>query len=284
MTGESHLENALGAGGGSDSGESHIANCLTGIRNGQTAGESHIQACQVNPLLLPPLLPDLLHWFDFADPTVLFQDAAGIVPIVAGQDIIRVNNKGTDGTPIIDAFPPGPIWTLGLVNGLAGAVNTGNFTAMQQSSWGGAGGTSMVFGLVRANDIVTSSTGVFFQQSSGGEILLLRDTVGNPGDWAVSIGGIPSFTSTTRSLVLNEWNYVYGGEDNVGTITYRASGAAKQTMAGVFSGPGASATVGLSGGRTDLIEILCYGRGLTAAEQSLVTAYLDARAGATLPF
>ena len=241
------------------------------------------------PPPVPPLLSDLLHWFDFADISVLWQDAAGTIPIVPGQDVIRVDNKGTDGTPLIEAFPPGGIWTLALVNGLAGLVNNTNFSASQQTGWLGAGGAvaSMAFSWGRRTDnLVNVSTGVMWQQSGGGGDDQLRgdSVVFPPGDWAVAVNGIPTPTSTTRAIVNNEWNWIYQGADNLGVITYRASGSPKQT-AGGYGGPsGPPSTMSWGLPRGEQIEILVYGRGLTAAEQSLVTAYFDARAGATLPF
>lgn len=239
--------------------------------------------------LAPPLLGDLVHWFDFSDASVNWQDAAGTVPIVAGQDVVRTDNKGTDGTPLIEAFPPGGTWTLGLVNGLAGIVNGTNFSASQQTGWlGGAGGGvgQMHFAWGRRTDaLANSSTGLGWQFSGGGGDHQLRaDNAVLPGDWAVAVTGIPTPTSTTRAIINNEWNWVYGGVDSGGTITYRASGSPKQTMAGVYGVSGPPATMSWGFPRGDTIEILMYGRGLSSAEQSLVTAYFDARAGATLPF
>lgn len=55
---------------------------------------------------LPPDLSNLLHWFDFTDLTQMFTDTAGTMPVVfTGDDISRINNKGSDGTPLLQAAP-----------------------------------------------------------------------------------------------------------------------------------------------------------------------------------
>lgn len=241
----------------------------------------------VGPVVpVPPLLPDLLHWFDFSDQSVLWQDAAGTVPIVAGTDVIRVDNKGTDGTPLIDAFPPGPIWTLNLVNGLAGAKHTANFSPMQQTGWLGAGGASgqVNFGWGR-REALGPSTGVFWQMSGGGGADSLRaDDAALPQDWAGNVAGLPIPTTTGKSFVLDEWDWVYFGVDNTLTQIRRAGGVAEISGGGVYAPPGAPSTVSLGMPAGELIEVLVYGRGLTPAEVLLVIAYMDARAGKIMPF
>ncbi len=54
--------------------------------------------------VLPPGAP--LHWFDFSDLTQMFTDTAGTMPVVNNGDLIaRINNKGTDGTALIQTTP-----------------------------------------------------------------------------------------------------------------------------------------------------------------------------------
>ena len=53
--------------------------------------------------LPPPFISDLQHWWDFTDASQVFQDVGGITPSGDGDPILRVNNKGYDGQPLIDA-------------------------------------------------------------------------------------------------------------------------------------------------------------------------------------
>jgi hypothetical protein len=236
---------------------------------------------------VPPLLADLLHWFDFSDATQLWQDGAGTVPIVAGTDVIRVDNKGTDGTPLIDAFPPGPIWTLDLVNGLAGAKHTTNFSPMQQAGWLGAGGAGgqVNFGWGR-REALGPSTGLFWQQSGGGgdDQLRVDDGAIPAGEWAVATAGLGVPTGTGKPMVLDEWDWVYVGVDNTLNQIYRAGGVAEQSGGGAYAPPGSPSSASLGMPQGELIEVLVYGRGLTPAEVQLVIDYMNARAGNVMPF
>lgn len=63
----------------------------------------------------PPEQGNLLHWFDFTDLSTLFQDAAGLIPAVLQSDPVgRVDNKGTDGTPLVQVADDDARWILDL--------------------------------------------------------------------------------------------------------------------------------------------------------------------------
>lgn len=74
----------------------------------------------VDRLTLPPGPPSnsLIHWFDFADEQTVYQDVAGTQPAQDGDPIRRVNNKGSDPTPLTSASDAtSPTFHQGVVNG-----------------------------------------------------------------------------------------------------------------------------------------------------------------------
>jgi hypothetical protein len=72
-----------------------------------------------------PVAATLIHWFDFADPSQVFADTAGTIAAVPGDKLARVNNKGTNGTPLIESVATSqPWWRDAVLNGL-NAVEVG---------------------------------------------------------------------------------------------------------------------------------------------------------------
>ncbi len=70
-----------------------------------------------------PAPENIVHRFDFSDTSTLWRDAAGTLPVTASGDaILRVDNKGFDGTALLQSNGSSlaPIWTndTGAINGL----------------------------------------------------------------------------------------------------------------------------------------------------------------------
>jgi len=68
------------------------------------------------PPTVPPLLAELIHWYDFDDLSTLWQDLAGTIPITTpGQSIQRIDDKGLFNTELIDASAGqfrSPFWQI----------------------------------------------------------------------------------------------------------------------------------------------------------------------------
>ncbi len=78
-----------------------------------------------------PQPENIVHRFDFSDTSTLWRDTAGTLPVTASGDaILRVDNKGFDGTALLQSNGSSlaPIWTddVGAINGLGvGDFNAG---------------------------------------------------------------------------------------------------------------------------------------------------------------
>ncbi len=244
------------------------------------------------PAPMPPQLPDVLHWFDFTDVSTLWQDAAGTIPIAAGTDVIRVDNKGSDPTPVIDAFPPGPIWNPGIINGLGAANNTaaGFPASLQETLWGGGSGVAgiEVFAVARQRALGTTFPGNLVHLSGGGGVFGVEsDEISLPMDqWAGNLTGSPQPTGTGRPLNLGEWVWVNAGNTTgAGPNHFQASGSSLVTSAGIFTWPvpgsGTMTLAQLFMG--DIAEVLVYDVGMSVAQRAAVAAYFAAKYGATFP-
>lgn len=240
-------------------------------------------ATLVPPVPQPPLLPDLFHWYDFTDPTVLWQDVAGTIPIVAGQDILRVDDKGTEGTVVLDDFPPGPVWQLNLLNGYPGTINAAGFPAnLQDAGWGGASppGVGVTIFSVGREDYISGVAPSNHYLQAGGPGVMGVEADPTLVQWAANLSGAPQPTGSGRAITLGEWvwNMGRGGPTN----TYETSGTPPVFVVGPYTQP-AGGTITLGQAKGSVMEVLVYGRELTGPEVLLVAAYFDAKYG-VLPF
>lgn len=235
------------------------------------------------PQTFLPLLPDLFHWYDFTDPSVLWQDTAGTIPIVAGQDILRVDDKGTEGTPILDDFPPGPVWELDLLNGHAGTLSVAGFPPnLQDALYAGASppGPGVTIFSVGREGYVSGFTPSNHYLQAGGPGVMGSEADPSLVEWAGNLTGSPQPTGSGRAITLDEWvwNMVRGGPTN----TFETSGTAPVFNVGPFTSPIAG-TITLGQAKGSVMEVLVYGRELSAAEQAQVVGYLDEKYG-VLPY
>lgn len=236
-------------------------------------------ATLVPPVPQPPLLPDLFHWFDFTDATVLWQDTAGTIPIADGQGILRVDNKGTEGTPVLDDFPAGPRWQPDLLNGYHGTLVSSGFPAnLQDAGWLGAsppGAGVTIFSVGRENYVSGVTPSNHFLQAGGPGVMGVE---ADPGlvQWAGNLSGAPQPTGSGRAITLGEWvwNMARGGPTN----TFETSGTPPVFVLGPYTQP-AGGTITLGQAKGSVMEVLVYGRELTGPEVLLVAAYFDAKYG-----
>ena len=221
----------------------------------------------------PPSLATLQHWFDFTDAATMFTDVAGTVPVAISGDLIRhMVNKGTNGTPIIQA---GAAMTYepGVVNGLSVGrwLTTEDINATIAAA-GGAGWT--MAGVTRRNSgDPVAGTEAFFDW--GASNMRFVGQVGTA--FHISFG---TFT-TGVAAASTEWVGMYFGGDVVDSFA-RQSGAAE-----IVTGATSGATVG-AGSLLKVGEVigafpgesgekLVYSGKLTPAERLALFAYFDGK-------
>ena len=235
----------------------------------------------------PPLPANLLHWFDATDSTQVFSDTAGLIPAVDGAQALRVNNKGTDGTAIIDSFPAGPIYRVDVIMGptgitYSGVRNTAGFpSSLQNSAW--TGQPSGVSGIHMAAFARKTYDGAFtnnlWNLSSGGGVVGLRaDNATFANEWAGTMSNNPQPSSSLAPVVLDKWSWVEVGNQGAASY-YRAAGFPEVLLAGAFVAPTVGGAPTLFQMYGEVTEVLIYDRGLTQPERDLVTAYFDAKYG-----
>ena len=231
------------------------------------------------PALAPPSLPNLQHWFDMTDGTTQWQNSAGTIPAVNGQDIDRIDNKGTDGQPLIDTLGGRPFYTLGLINGLSGwddGGGSGQLTTIMTNG-GSVNGISWA-GVVRRDSSLAQ--GMF---SWNGPTRVLRAvTLGN---WEAFVSPPPTVQDSNKLVVINEWVWAYFSQDSLGNWKFRVSGAAEVTGTNAPfapNTPGNSLT--LSAGPTGkMAEWLIWDKGLSSIELTALVDYFNTKFG-VMPF
>lgn len=239
----------------------------------------------VLPVTPQPLkIEDLVHWFDFTDLTTLWQNAAGTVPVVAGTDIERVDDKGYAGADFIDSFPPGPVWQPSLINGLGGTEQLAGFPAnLQNAAYPNDADTQFVQAVVRALYSGAAANNIYLSSAAPGVLGIEADDTGS-GDWAGNVTNQPQPTSTGRPITLNEWVRVSAGQDGGGGDNiYSASGSPDVVLTGPATAPGTPSVATLAQLEGNVMEVLVYDEGMDADErQAQDDNYFNRRYG-TLP-
>jgi hypothetical protein len=248
-------------------------------------------------LLLPPVPSQLHSWFDLNDLSTLFQDIGGTVPVTGVSDPIGyIANKGVSGVDLPNTGTPATL-VVG-PNGTTAANFSAFGTAYTASQPGFAASSS---GLCMAiawrvnsqgtlvNNIMTLSHIAFQTDDSGPDHFMNAVRTH-------STGGGPVVLTTGAAVLVPVGDYQAG---------YYTSNPAVGSPAGdghryLAPGPGGvlndaidpaildivagsmSLFLGNGAWDFDLLEFLLYFRHLVPAEQSLLTAYFDAKHG-TLP-
>lgn len=287
MTGESHLEDALTASGGSGSGESHIKACLDGVGSGQTAGESHIQACLgAAPALLPPCFANLQHWWDFTDQTKVFADVAGTVGITDTAVIQRVDDKGSG---VSSGFGPqnlldaGSTMTWALAPGgsplpAARKLTPGTaFTSQVLSGAYGQFGQLTFAGVFRMRP---AASGDFFRLNSGPTDMNVGSGFGN---WTDD-HRVNAFRTSNKPVVTDEWVFMRW-TDGIITSFYklRVSGAAEVVQAQNLTTNGSNTPVELLKLPGEIAELLVFDKQFLDPDNVLLETYFITRYAGIFP-
>lgn len=289
MTGESHIEAAIAAAGGSGSGESHIKSCLEG-GGGSLAGESHIMACLAAAgALLPPDLGNLLYWFDVNDISTLFKDQAGTMPVTTDLDVFnRIDNKGSDTANVpflhdrmIGGNAP-PIYFATELGGKAAmGVKTGGLAWNMQVQVPGpstpvgpaAGITIAAVGRVNSTSFAANT-----RCGWGGNQFVDNDSDANitAGNWAGRLTSTVDIDSGVASPV-NIWNYEYLAQ--AGTdIRLRVGGSAEQTIVHAsYTAVNANQVISMNGFRSQWAEFLIWSGQLSLPDRILLSLYFDTK-------
>lgn len=260
-------------------------------------GDGHIVVDGVAPIppppTAPPALPNLQHWFDYSDGSVVFADLAGVVPITLGTNILRVNNKGYEVDPLLDnqsvsAFPD---WVLG-TNGRNVARNVGqshHIVTLNPASVNGSGVAGIFSWVAYKVDRISTNAGVAgsWQNFGGAAAMYGFRGDGVNGQHRASLG--TAFINA-KAIVLGEWVLTYTGNDTTNTGRYFVSGVLESTIAETYvqipPAPGGipGNTFTSAGPDGDTLMWGVYDRMLTPAEIGVLIAYIDNYLGTALPF
>jgi hypothetical protein len=234
------------------------------------------------PLLLPPALANLQHWFDFTDAATVFSDVAGTIPAFFNSDIRNVTNKGTDGQPMIDAGTV-PIYNTGAVNGLNVAGQAGsNFNSLGTTMLNGGNAAGMSFGIVCRRILTAVGTLAPFSWDGGSDFNLQGVTVPAIG-WRHRFTTGGGFINSNRLVTANEWIWYYGTIDAVGNYVAQVSGTAQVSGVTGYTPVGINQALNLAGHTGQDAENKLWDRALTPAELVQLIAYYDAKYG-VMPF
>lgn len=239
----------------------------------------------------PPFFANLQHWFDFDDPSTMFSDSAGLNQINPGEEILRIENKGSDGQPIIEASVAGnnhnPLYIPDALNGFGvahGPHSPANVPDLGVGNplWLSAGAPAGI-----AMFLVTrkSAPSPGFLTNSRWTSLAVSAQIGQESSTTWRGSYSPSGTvNTLKTIVNNEWTWHYLTVGPGGTLRIRASGAVEVTSPLVYaavSATGGPFNIALTKG--DTAELLIYDREFTPAELTTMIAYVDGKYG-VMPF
>lgn len=236
---------------------------------------------------LPPALPNLVHWVDPSDASTVWADALGTIPAVDGGTVLRIDNKGTDGTDLTGSFGS-PTYRAGILNG----ENVIEFSGARLEATPIFGRTISTLGYTIA--MVTRR-----QASHIGDSILWRWTppVGNPGPslrGKFSLNGnfhradlLPDETLIADPSVNNQWYLMYMSNDASGATDDAKFGSPGPEVAGPFGNAvdipnGSDVRFGTSSTQVQHGEAWIWDRPLTAAERAQLVAYVDQKYG-TMP-
>jgi hypothetical protein len=245
------------------------------------------------PPTSPPALPNLQHWFDYSDASVVFADLAGVVPITIGTNILRVNNKGFETDPLLDnqsvtAFPD---WELG-TNGKNVARNGGqghSIITLNPASVNGSGVAGIFSWMAYKVNAISTNSGIAGSWNNFGGATA---SYGVRGDGVTSQhrATVGTQFNNVKAIVTGEWVLAYTGNDTSNTGRYFVSGVAEVAVAETYVQippapggiPGNSFTSAGPDGDTLMWGV--YDRMLTPAEIALLIAFIDNELGTPLPF
>ena len=212
--------------------------------------------------LPPPFISDLQHWWDFTDASQVFQDVGGITPSGDGDPILRVNNKGYDGQPLIDAVSQLK-YTEDLLPGINVGTNIGLLpliTVLNNAL--STDGITVVL-IVRSQDSATVNP---LKWEFSGDISQIQADIDGSGNWEVQFD-LADERDTVKSVVPDELLSVYGAIKG-GSLDYKASGAPLQSGSSGYPVTDAGLTITVGDFTGNIAEVLIYDFKLSVAQQA----------------
>jgi len=212
--------------------------------------------------LPPPFISDLQHWWDFTDASQVFQDVGGITPSGDGDPILRVNNKGYDGQPLIDAASQ-LIYTEDLLPGINVGSNAGLLpliTVLNNAL--STDGITVVL-IVRSQDSATVNP---LKWEFSGDVSQIQADIDGSGNWEVQFD-LADERDTVKSVVPDELLSVYGAIKG-GSLDYKASGAPLQSGSSGYPVTDAGLTITVGDLTGNIAEVLIYDFKLSVSQQA----------------
>jgi hypothetical protein len=229
----------------------------------------------------PPAFSNLQLWFDVQSNDVTFGPLSTINGVISldGQNVREMNSRGTGAVAMIQngGNPPimrddgsGPNGTRFLEH-----IGTNVLISNPDPSYTG-GLTGYAFYVVcRANTIPLSA--VNRDAYKWVPTLLWGNNTGNA--WQVGFGSTARVT--LKSMVLNQWVYLYGTIDNA-TDAYVAKASGVAQISGTYNtynNPFVNADVQLGESSIDVVEAASYDRELTLLELTDLETYFNDKFG-----
>lgn len=183
------------------------------------------------PIPNHPVAPDkLCYWWDFTDPTQVFEDVAGLIPAVDGGDISYIGDKGRAGFSIAQNPSQNPTYNTAFVNGLNVAENAIAGFPIQEIDWGG-GLDGTVAGItvscaVRA-EFLGSVQNFWSMGPAVGNLFVLGLDGPGSGEWEMYWGAVGNSIESGKLGVIGEWVWMYGTIDPAGNTAFRVAGGSE---------------------------------------------------------
>lgn len=219
----------------------------------------------------PPFISGLQHWWDFTDASQVFQDVGGVTPSGDTDPILRVNNKGYDGQPLIDAASQ-LTYTVDLIPGVNVGTNTGllPLVTVLNNALSTDGITVVI--VLRSQDGVTTNP---LKWDFGGDVSQIQADIDGSGNWEIQFD-LADERDTTKPVVTDELLSVYGAIKG-GSLDYKASGTPIQSGSSGYpvTDPLLTLTVGEFSG--NIAEILIYDFKLSTSQQSDLDRRIDSK-------
>lgn len=229
----------------------------------------------------PPALANLQLWFDVQSNDVNFGPLSTINGVISldGQNVREMNSRGTGSVAMIQngGSPPTMRDNGSGPNGTRFLEHIGKVPLLSNPDPSFTGGlTGYAFYVVcRANTIpLTAPNRDAYKWVP---TLLWGNNTGNA--WQVGFGS--TVRVTLKSIVLNQWVYLYGTIDNA-TDNYvaRASGVAQISgNYNTYNNPFSGADVQLGESSIDVVEAASYDRELTLLELAALETYFNDKFG-----
>ncbi len=242
---------------------------------------------------LLPQSENIVHRFDFSDTSTLWRDTAGTLPVSASGDaILRVDNKGFDGTALLQSNGSGlaPTWnsSTGGLNGLgvgnfnAGAVRVsaiiadsqgadlGDYTALVIAITDGFSGADFSFGW--GSNFSELGTRVFAETAFHALV--------NGAQFSACTASVPASGVAYAVMMDNDGNdnqeVRYSFDAGASTATASSGGPQDGTVFAVGSTPAGD---NAHDGR--IAEVIVWTPALTSAERDAAEVYVTDRWGIT---